>query len=143
MKHIKNEVLSAYANNEINDSQKHYIEEHLLSCTKCQKTLDIYLNVKHQLMSETVSYAGVEIKNLVMSSIRETAAGKNRPRRWLRPALVAVPVVAAVVITLSLVFTGSPLTPEHVLAKSDMALKEVTSRTITTQSAILNEATNV
>ena len=122
MKHIKDEILSAYANDEIVDNEKQNIEEHLLSCTKCQKALDVYREVRKQLSIETPIYAGNEIKGFVMSNIREPKVIKANPTtNWRRRALVAIPIVAAVVISLSLILTNSPLTPEQVFAKATAA----------------------
>ncbi|MDD5190255.1 MAG: zf-HC2 domain-containing protein [Dehalococcoidales bacterium] len=125
MKHIKNEILSAYANKEITDSEKQNIATHLAACARCRKMLDVYLGVRQQLTAEAAVSAGAEIKETAVAGMREPVVIRNNPRRWLKPALVAVPVLAAAVIVLSLILTGSPLTPEQVLAKAASVQQEM------------------
>ncbi len=94
------ELLSAYANSELSRTQKEFIEEHIANCADCREELESYTNVRRQIVSLRDTGGLQDIKEATMSAIKGWDAGKRRLKR-LRPALAAVPVVAALAVLLA------------------------------------------
>jgi hypothetical protein len=108
------ELLSAYADGELPRAQREFVEEHLADCSQCQATLADYMKVRQQLTSLRVVPNMPDIKGSTMSKIKDM---HNRPvRRWMRPALAAIPVVIVLIVLLVLQPWGS--FPGGILAKA-------------------------
>jgi hypothetical protein len=108
------ELLSAYADGELPRTQREFVKEHLDSCSQCQATLADYMKVRQQLTSLRVVPNMPDIKGSTMSKIKDM---HNRPvRRWMRPALAAIPVVIVLIVLLVLQPWGS--FPGGILAKA-------------------------
>ncbi|MDD5190253.1 MAG: zf-HC2 domain-containing protein [Dehalococcoidales bacterium] len=114
------EYISAYVDDELTQTQRDFVEAHTANCADCRALLAEYQAARETLTSLRATPALPDIQEATMAKIN-TGKLLEKPRRWLKPALVAVPVLAAVVIALSLVFSGSPLSPEEVLAKASAA----------------------
>lgn len=108
MKHADmNELLSAYANDEVSRTQREFVEEHLLSCLECRDDLAEYKLVRHQLTALREFSAPNKIGDTTMTAIRaQTINGRSRMPRILRPALAAGAVAAAIAVALVITLTG-------------------------------------
>lgn len=108
------ELLSAYADGELPRTQREFVKEHLDSCSQCQATLADYMKVRQQLTSLRVVPTTPDIKGSTMSKIKDM---HNRSvRRWMRPALAAIPVVIVLIVLLVLQPWGS--FPGGIMAKA-------------------------
>jgi hypothetical protein len=108
------ELLSAYADGELPRAQREFVEEHLADCSQCQATLADYMKVRQQLTSLRVVPTMPDIKVSTMSKIKDM---HNRSvRRWMRPALAAIPVVIVLIVLLVLQPWGS--FPSGIIAKA-------------------------
>ena len=108
------ELLSAYADGELPRAQREFVEEHLADCSQCQATLADYMKVRQQLTSLRVVPTMPDIKGSTMSKIKDM---HNRSiRRWMRPALAAIPVVIVLIVLLVLQPWGS--FPAGIMAKA-------------------------
>jgi hypothetical protein len=108
------ELLSAYADGELPRTQREFVKEHLDSCSQCQATLADYMKVRQQLTSLRVVPNMPDIKGSTMSKIKDM---HNRSvRRWMRPALAAIPVVIVLIVLLVLQPWGS--FPGGIIAKA-------------------------
>jgi len=108
------ELLSAYADGELPHAQREFVEEHLAGCSQCQATLADYMKVRQQLTSLRVVPTMPDIKGSTMSKIKDM---HNRSvRRWMRPALAAIPVVIVLIVLLVLQPWGS--FPGGIMAKA-------------------------
>ena len=93
------ELLSAYADGEVNKEQTETIEGHLGGCAMCRETLAGYTLAGERLASVT-KHPGMPDRSsaiLAAAGERETTARKQ-PIRWLRPALIGVPVMAVMIL---------------------------------------------
>jgi len=133
------ELLSAYANGELSRTQREFVEEHLSSCADCRAALADYTAVRQHLVSMRATPVMPDIKEVTMSRIKATdikevtmsrikATDIIKPfRRWIRPALVVVPVVAILVALLVLHPWSTSLDPEGLIAKAYAATTELQS----------------
>ena len=87
------ELLSAYASDELPRAQKEFIEGHLSNCPECQKALDGYISIRQHLGVLNDVQLKPNLKKAVMSKIKKTKV-RNNTLRWLRPALVSLVFVA-------------------------------------------------
>ncbi len=118
-------LLSAYANDELSRTQREFIKEHLAVCPDCRKTLAGYTSVRQHIASLGVmEHNNTDLKEKVMSEIEGTNT-KSSAWKWLRPALVTVPV-AAILATL-LVFQpwGMGSSPDTIFAKVAEAAENI------------------
>ena len=120
------ELLSAYANGELFRTQREFVEEHLSSCADCRAALADYIAVRQHLVSMRATPVMPDIKEVTMSRIKATDIIKPF-RRWIRPALVAVPVVAILVALLVLHPWSTSLDPGGLIAKAYAATTELQS----------------
>ncbi len=120
------ELLSAYADNELADVQRKLIEEHLVGCADCRATLVDYTKTRKQLLSLQETPPLPDVEEVIMSKIKMVRA-PAKLRRWLRPVLVGVPIIIAVVTILSLHLSGFFISPASVIAKAYAATKGLTS----------------
>ncbi len=120
------ELISAYADGELAGVQRDFMEEHLTGCADCQSRLADYRKTGERLLSLRVTPSTPDIKQAIMSKIK----GVRTPaklRRWLRPVLIAIPVIIALIILLTLFFTGSFSGYEDIIAKAYAATEKVDS----------------
>jgi len=120
------ELLSAYTDGELVGTQRDFIEEHLASCADCEATLADYTEVRKQLLSLRAIPAIPDIKQATMSKIKGVIA-PAKLRRWMRPALVGIPIIAILATVLPLYLSGSSLSPASVIAKAYAATTELES----------------
>jgi hypothetical protein len=94
--------LSAYANSELSQIETDMVEQHLTGCQECRATLDAYRTIRQKVSALQNGPTKSEIKEAVMAKIREKGTGEKKRVKWLKPALVAIPVVAAIIAGLML-----------------------------------------
>lgn len=92
------ELLSAYTNDELSRTQREFIEEHLSDCSDCGNILAEYSDVKRNLSSLKGLHPLPDLSQAIMSQIKGDNA-RGTARKWLRPALVSIPLIA-IMITL-------------------------------------------
>jgi len=97
-----NELLSAYADGELPLTQREFVEEHLSGCADCRATLANYQRVKSQLSTLRAMPVTSSIREAVISQITAPKIPGKHLQRWLRPTLVAVPLVAVLTTLLTL-----------------------------------------
>jgi hypothetical protein len=120
------ELLSAYADSELMGTQRDFVEEHLASCADCQATLADYRKIREQLLSLRATPTIPDIKEATISKIK-MARAPAKLRRWLRPALVAAPIMVILMTLLSFYLSGSFLSTAGVIAKAYAATEKLTS----------------
>jgi len=120
------ELLSAYADGELVGAKRDFIEEHLESCADCRAILADYTKTREQLLSLRATPPILDIKQATMIKIK-MARAPAKLRRWLRPALVGIPVIAILATVLSLNLPGSSLNPAAVIAKAYAAVEKLES----------------
>jgi hypothetical protein len=102
------ELLSAYANDELPLTQREFVEEHLTSCDDCQRALADYESVRLQLSSLSVAEFQPDIQEATMSQI-ETLRTPGVPvsiQKILRPGLITAALVVVAVAALLFRFSG-------------------------------------
>ena len=123
------ELLSAYADGELAGTQRDFLDEHLTGCADCRAILADYTKIGEQLLSLRATPPLPNIKEATMSRIKIAGApAKLRP--WLRPALVAAPVLVVLITLLSLHLSGFFLST-GVIAKAYAAMEGVRSYRLT------------
>jgi hypothetical protein len=134
------QMLSAYADGEISNEDKKVVDQHIQACPGCKEALNEQMELQAKLanMVNTPPLPGEN--GAIMSAITGKTARKPRP--WLRPVLVATPVVLALAIALPIVIPTLALTPEKVLAKAGDAMLNVKSFRFIENSYTLDPATN-
>ena len=120
------ELLSAYADGELAGIQRDQLDEHLAICADCQAVLGDYMKIREQLSSLRATPPLPDIRGTTMSKLK-MAVAPAKLRRWLRPALVAVPVLIILVTFLSLSFTGAFINPNSIIARALAAIEDVSS----------------
>lgn len=120
------ELLLAYADDELSGTQRDFIEEHLKGCVKCRITLSEYKKARENLLSLRATSNIPDIKEIIMEEIRtmKTSIGI---KRFLRPALIAVPVVVIVALVLALQPFGTSEDTSGVIAKAYDATSKLSS----------------
>jgi len=97
------EIISAYANDELSDTQREYVEEHLSHCPHCRGTLAAYEKVKQSLVSLRDFSAPENLTETTMTKVKASTA-ENRSRNWRRLVLTA----GAAVIILAILLVTQP-----------------------------------
>ena len=124
------ELLSAYADDELPRTQREFVEEHLAGCADCRAILADYMTVRQQLTSLRTTPVMPDIKQGTMSKIKAMDMLKKSPLRWMRPALVAGPIIA-ILIALLVLHPWSGLGPQGVMAKVYAATSSLQSYRMT------------
>ncbi len=101
------ELLSAYANGELHRPQQEFAEAHLASCADCRADLAEYAWVRSRVTSLSAAPINSDIKEATMSTIQATGTVTFPWKGLMRPALVAMAVVAAVIVPLVLQLSGA------------------------------------
>ncbi len=137
------ELLSAYADGELAGTQRDFLDEHLTSCADCRAILADYTKIGEQLLSLRVTPPLPDIKEATMSEIREVDTRRSS-QKWLRPALVAVPVVVILAVLMTWQPWGSFPGPQSVLAKAQAAIASLQSYRISLEGTVnTDEETSV
>ena len=123
-KEIK-QLLSAYADGELSDEEKKVIDQHIEACPECKKALNVQLELHAKLNTIANTPALPDMYSSIMYAITDTATRKSR--RWLRPVLVATPIVLVAAILLPILLPTFVLTPEKVLARASETILNVQS----------------
>lgn len=110
------ELLISYSEGILDEPEYTMVQEHLASCASCRKSLAEYEKVKTTLHSLGKVPKLPDIKDSVLK--RTTFRKENRRQKQLRPMAIAVPVIAILVIALSLQFTGFSGNASEVIAKA-------------------------
>ncbi len=115
------ELVSAYANDELARTQREFVEEHLSGCPECRAQLTEFTWVRSKVGLLATVPAESDIKETTMASIRAIGpqrggvySGEVQGNSWVRlglrrlprPALVMAAVAAMVIIPLALQLTG-------------------------------------
>lgn len=118
------ELLSANASNELAQTQREFIEEHLSNCADCMDTLRSYKSVRQHLSALKDIQPNPNLKDTVMLKIKGT---KPRTRKWLRPALVSFPIIAIMIALLIIQPWSATNGHQGVLAKVITASEDIQS----------------
>jgi hypothetical protein len=94
------ELLSAYADGELSRTQREFVGEHVAGCAVCGDTLKKYMKVNKQIASLRESPTPQDLTGKTMVKIKDTTG--QTARHWVRPALVAVPVLVILIALLVL-----------------------------------------
>ena len=86
------ELLSAYANDELSRTQREFVDEHLANCADCRVKLTDFTLVRQQLSSLRATPTMRDIKGTTMSKIKGEHSRRSS-QKWIRPALAAIPVM--------------------------------------------------
>ncbi|UCD09233.1 MAG: zf-HC2 domain-containing protein [Dehalococcoidales bacterium] len=116
-------LLSAYEDNELEADQRMLVEEHLSTCPECRVELTEYGKIRSLMTSLQAIPTNTNIKETIMSNINSPE--KQKP--WLRPILVGVPICIALVVILSLVFSGVSNDVSTIIAKAYAVTAELES----------------
>jgi hypothetical protein len=124
------ELLSAYANDELPRTQREFVEEHLASCASCRATLADYTAVRRQLLSLRRMPAVSDIKEETMSKIKAVSF-LRKPKQWMLPALVTVSIVAVLIALIALHPWSAFWGAQSVMAKAYAATSSLQSYQMT------------
>ena len=133
MKHCNDEMLSAYANDELSPEQRKYVEEHIQECVDCRKKLDNFNEIQNQLISIEEVPAPADAVEKIMAGITET----RKPdvfRQWRIPAFVAVPLVLVLALLMTLQPWNSMSDTQSVMAKAQAAIENLQSYRISAET---------
>ena len=120
------ELLLAYADGELSETQRDFIEEHLKDCVTCRITLDDYRKAREDLFSLRATSNIPDMKEKIMEEIKSMKTSFGF-KRFLRPALIAVPVVVIVALVLVLQPFGTSEDTSGVIAKAYAATSKLSS----------------
>src|SRR4030042_5957593 len=95
------ELLLADADDELSGTQRDFIENHLKGCVKCRITLADYKKTRENLLNLRETSDIPDMKEIIMEEIRSMKTSFGL-KRFLRPALIAVPVVVITAVILAL-----------------------------------------
>ncbi len=109
------ELLSAYADGELAQTQREFVEEHLNTCAGCRAALARYREAGERLISLRAVPAGFGIDAAAVLSRIKAVSG--RTRRWLRPVLAGASL-GIIAIVLAMVFVLSGQSPKDSLANA-------------------------
>ncbi|MFC1947484.1 zf-HC2 domain-containing protein [Chloroflexota bacterium] len=126
MKHYSDEMLSAYANDELSPEQRKYVEEHIQDCTDCRKKLNDFKELRNLLISSEEVIPPTDAVEKIMAGIKETRKS-GVFRRWRIPAFVAVPLVLVLVLLMTLQPWNSISNTQTVMAKASAAIADLDS----------------
>lgn len=133
------ELLSAFANDEVNQTQREFVEQHLLTCNECRDTLAEFSWVKNKLASLQTAEIPQGIRGIDMTAI-QTETQTASPKKGisiLKPAIAMIAVIALVGVLSVLQFLGHD--EQSAIAKTydaiaDLQSYQLSGTTIGTQS---------
>ena len=102
------ELLSAYANDQLALTQREFVEEHLTVCASCQRVLTDYQALRIQLKSLQTTKITPDIRESTMSRLGGVRifSVPMPDQKFLRPSLVIVAIAVVAVAALSFRFSG-------------------------------------
>ncbi len=96
------ELLSAYADGELNRTQKEFIEEHLECCPDCRDTLGEFETAGRLISSLKEMPIISDIRGTTLSKIKAGGAFPVKAyRRWLRPVITTAVSIAVIAVMLA------------------------------------------
>ena len=104
------EILSAYYDDELEDSQKQIVKKHIDSCSHCQKRLSELTLVSEALHSEEepdFQMAQVKVWNSIMNTVDREETQAPKVSFWQRRFQISFPAAAALVAAFIAVLTLS------------------------------------
>ena len=132
------ELLSAYAGDELSRAQREFIEEHLAVCADCRDALAGFKSVRQRLGALSVMEQKPDIKVGVMSKINGIGGSGRNKSNWLRPAVFAFSVVAIV----AMLFVLQPWSGNNgyntILAKAKEAAGNIQSYCVNSYDTTVN-----
>lgn len=141
MNHLDiSELLSAYANDEVSQTQREFVEEHLLSCLECRDDLAEYKLIRHQLTGLREFSMPSRVGETTMTAIHATTNHRSRVPRILRPVVAASAVAAAIAI--ALVITLSDGDDRNGIARAYDAVAELESYRMTGTTTVIQDDQN-
>ena len=120
------ELLLAYADGELSGTQRDFIEEHLKDCVTCRITLSEYRKARENLLSLRATSNIPDMKEKIMEEIRTMQTGFAL-KRFLRPALIAIPIVVIVALVLALQPFGTAEDTSGIIARAYAATSKLYS----------------
>jgi hypothetical protein len=120
------ELLLAYADDELSGTQRDFIEGHLKDCVTCRITLSEYKKARENLLSLRATTNIPDMKENIMKEIRAMKTSFSI-KRFLRPALIAVPVVVIVALVLALQPFGTSEDTSGVIARAYAATSKLSA----------------
>jgi predicted anti-sigma-YlaC factor YlaD len=105
------ELLSAYADDELSRTQKEFVEEHLSSCADCRETLAEYVQAGRRLSSLRELPESPDIRGATLSKVRVAGTVPEKMHvQWLYTlaAVIAVFIIVALLIRADSWNAGSP-----------------------------------
>jgi hypothetical protein len=120
------ELLSAYSDGELDDERRKIVETHLENCITCRLVLDEFNNTREKLLLLQQNPPIHDIRETAMASIKHYT---DLPwyHNWLRPAAIVAPVIIILAVVLSIQFTGIFSNTSSVLAKTYVAIEDLSS----------------
>jgi predicted anti-sigma-YlaC factor YlaD len=112
------ELLSAYADGELNKTQKEFIEEHLECCPDCRATFSEFSKAGRLLSTLELMPRSIDIRENIISKIKavEVSSGSSF-RRCLRPILtIGTVLLVLAVFYLAYRDSGRPAQPQPLRA---------------------------
>ena len=125
----REEMLSAYANDELSRVQHDFVEEHLTACPDCRGALAGYVQTRNQLRTLASLPREVDIMHATTSRIAAGGTGFRKPLTGLmRPAMAVIGVVAALAAVVAWVqLVGGPSGTDGFFAKAYAAMEQLQS----------------
>ena len=127
MKHIEEKILSAYANEELPPVDRQLVDAHLVTCAACREKLTGYQLVRQRMETLKTEPAAPEIKENVISMIKDQISPQKPNNSWKRRVLVLVPV-AVILISILIIQPWTIWTnPQNIIAQAYSAMSGVQS----------------
>lgn len=134
------EILSAYYDDELEDSQREIVKNHVDSCPHCKKTLDEFKLISASIHAEEepdFQMSEVRVWNKLMDRIGQNEYKAPKVNFWQRRFQISFPAAAALVaafiaiLSMSVVSfylgkhtTSSPASPELNMTYNDAQLND-------------------
>jgi hypothetical protein len=125
--HVTEEMLSAYANDELAPEQRKQVGEHLEGCTECREKLAELRQVRLRMESLREVPDAPDIVSTLIPGLKSGAVLRKSSGPWKRRFMVLVPAAVVIVALLLVHPWSSPLGPQAVLAKAQSAISAVKS----------------
>ena len=107
------EILSAYYDDELEDSQKLVVKNHVLSCPHCRRTLEEFNIISASLHAEEepdFQMAEIRIWNKIMDKLDQEEHEAPKVNFWQRRFQISFPAAAALVAAFIAVLSFSVIT---------------------------------
>lgn len=96
MKHLTNDELNRFVDNELSSQEKIVAEQHLLECSSCSDELKSYKSINSLLFEQNVEEAPKGIENLIMRKIVRKLRNDKSQKTFFRfiVSLFSVGIIA-------------------------------------------------